>query len=89
MVLTNTPVLVEPKFSFEYAVYTDASLTGLGCVHMQKGRVIAYASCYLKLHEKNYPIHDLELAVVVLALKTPEALPLRRKVSHLFESQKS
>ena len=36
---------------------------------MQDGRVIAYVSCQLKPHEKNYPVHDLELAVVVLALK--------------------
>ena len=49
-------------------VYTDASKDGLGCVLMQNGRVIAYAPCKLKLHEQNYPTHDLELAAVVLAL---------------------
>jgi hypothetical protein len=37
---------------------------------MQEGRVVAYSSQHLKVHEKNYPIHDLELAVVVNALKT-------------------
>ena len=42
---------------------------GLGCVLMQHGRVIAYASRQLKQHELNYPTHDLELAAVVLALK--------------------
>ncbi|WP_370657009.1 Ty3/Gypsy family RNase HI domain-containing protein, partial [Klebsiella pneumoniae] len=47
----------------------DASLNGLGCVLMQQGKVIAYASRQLKVHEKNYPIHDLELAAVVFALK--------------------
>ena len=50
-------------------VYCDASWTGLGCVLMQGGRVIAYASCQLKKHELNYPTHDLELATVVHALK--------------------
>ena len=36
---------------------------------MQKGKVVAYASRQLKSHEKNYPTHDLELTVVVFALK--------------------
>ncbi|WMV25775.1 hypothetical protein MTR67_019160 [Solanum verrucosum] len=42
---------------------------GLGCVLMQRGKVIAYASRHLKVHEKNYPIHDLELAALVFAIK--------------------
>ena len=50
-------------------VYTDALGTGLECVLMQNDRVVAYASRQLKPHEKNYPTHDLELAVVVFALK--------------------
>ena len=50
-------------------MYCDASRTGLGCVLMHDGRVIAYASRQLKKHEMNYPTHDLELAVVVHALK--------------------
>jgi hypothetical protein len=50
-------------------VYCDASGTGLGCVLMQDNRVIAYASRALRPHEQNYPTHDLELAVVVHALK--------------------
>ena len=50
-------------------MYCDASRVGLGCVLMQNGKVIAYASRQLKVHEKNYPTHDLELAVVVFALK--------------------
>ncbi|WMV48389.1 hypothetical protein MTR67_041774 [Solanum verrucosum] len=50
-------------------VYCDASRVGLGCVLMQNGKVIAYASRQLKVHEKNYPTHDLELAAVVFALK--------------------
>ena len=50
-------------------VYCDASKDGLGCVLMQEGRVIAYASWQLRRHELNYPTHDLELAGVVHALK--------------------
>ncbi|KAJ9562131.1 hypothetical protein OSB04_007291 [Centaurea solstitialis] len=47
----------------------DASKMGLGCVLMQRGKVISYASRQLKDHERNYPVHDLELAAVVFALK--------------------
>lgn len=50
-------------------IYSDASKKGLGCVLMQKGKVVAYASRQLKSHEQNYPTHDLELAAVVFALK--------------------
>ena len=49
--------------------YTDVSKDGLGCVLMQNGRVIAYASRKLKSREQNYPTYDLELATVVVALK--------------------
>ncbi|KAK4400675.1 Retrovirus-related Pol polyprotein from transposon.6 [Sesamum angolense] len=52
-----------------YVVYTDASKQGLGCVLMQNGKVIAYASRQLRTHELNYPTHDLELAAIVHALK--------------------
>jgi hypothetical protein len=37
---------------------------------MQEGRVVAYSCRKLKIHERNYPTHDLELAAVVHALKT-------------------
>jgi hypothetical protein len=67
--LTSAPVLVLPSGSGGFAVYTDASGTGLGGVLMQHEKVIAYASRQLKTHERNYPTHDLELAVVVFALK--------------------
>jgi hypothetical protein len=50
-------------------VFCDASKNGLGCVLMQDGRVIAYASHQLRKHEVNYPTHDLELAAIVHALK--------------------
>ena len=50
-------------------MYCDASRIGLGCVLMQHGKVIAYASRQLRPHEKNYPTHDVELAAVIFALK--------------------
>jgi hypothetical protein len=67
--LTTAPVLAQPDSSKPFDVYCDASGTGLGCVLMQDNRVIAYASRALRLHEENYPTHDLELAAVVHALK--------------------
>jgi len=67
--LVTAPVLTLPMESVGYVVYTDASKKGLGCVLMQQVRVVAYASRQLKEHEKNYIIHDLELAAVVHALK--------------------
>ncbi|GJR74529.1 putative reverse transcriptase domain-containing protein [Tanacetum coccineum] len=54
----------------DFVVYCDASNQGLGCVLMQRDKVIAYASRQLKIHEKNYTTHDLELGAVVFALKT-------------------
>jgi hypothetical protein len=68
--LTTAPVLVLPDVHKPFSVYCDACYTGLGCVLMQEGRLVAYSSRQLKVHEKNYPIHDLELAAVVHALKT-------------------
>jgi hypothetical protein len=68
--LTTAPVLVLPDVHKPFSVYCDACYTGLRCVLMQEGRVVAYSSRQLKVHEKNYPIHDLELAAVVHALKT-------------------
>jgi hypothetical protein len=68
--LTTAPVLVLPDVHKPFSVYCDACYTGLGCALMQEGRVVAYSSRQLKVHEKNYPIHDLELAAVVHALKT-------------------
>src|SRR5207244_7509815 len=53
----------------EFSVYCNASGQGIGCVLMQDGHVIAYASRQLRKHEQNYPTHDLELAAVVHALK--------------------
>ncbi|XP_071920667.1 uncharacterized protein [Coffea arabica] len=67
--LTSAPVLALPNGRDSFTVYTDVSREGLGCVLMQNGSVIAYASRKLKPHERNYPTHDLELAAVVFALK--------------------
>ncbi|EOX94130.1 DNA/RNA polymerases superfamily protein [Theobroma cacao] len=67
--LTTAPVLSLPQGTGGYTVFCDASRVGLGCVLMQHGKVIAYASRQLKRHEQNYPIHDLEMATIVFALK--------------------
>ena len=67
--LCEAPILALPEGTDDFVVYSDASITGLGCVLMQRDKVIAYASRQLKPHEKNYPTHDLELAAVVFALK--------------------
>jgi hypothetical protein len=67
--LTTAPVLVLPDIHKNFTIYCDASRQGLGCVLMQEGRVIAYASRQLKTHKQNYPTHDLKLAAVVHALK--------------------
>jgi len=66
--LTSTLLLTLPVGTDGFMVYCDASRVGLGCVLMQNGKVIAYASRQLKVHEKNYPTHDLELVVVVFTL---------------------
>nr|GFA28917.1 putative reverse transcriptase domain-containing protein [Tanacetum cinerariifolium] len=63
------PILALPKGSEDFVVYCDASIKGLGAVLMQREKVIAYGSRKLKVHEKNYATHDLELGAVVFALK--------------------
>ena len=67
--LIFVPVLTLSTTGVGYVIFSDASRQGLGCVLMQDGRVIAYASRQLKKHEANYLTHDLELAAVVFALK--------------------
>ncbi|GJZ31406.1 putative reverse transcriptase domain-containing protein, partial [Tanacetum coccineum] len=67
--LCNAPVLALPNGPEDFVVYCDAFEIGLGCVLMQRSKVIAYASRQLKIHEKNYTTHDLELGAVVFALK--------------------
>nr|GEU43870.1 retrotransposon protein, putative, Ty3-gypsy subclass [Tanacetum cinerariifolium] len=67
--LCSAPILALPEGSENFVVYCDASHKGMGAVLMQREKVIAYASLQLKVHEKNYTTHDLELGAVVFALK--------------------
>ncbi|GJU42749.1 putative reverse transcriptase domain-containing protein [Tanacetum coccineum] len=62
----SAPILASPEGSEDFIVYYDALIKGLGAVSMQREKVIAYASHQLKIHEKNYTTHDLELGAVVL-----------------------
>jgi hypothetical protein len=67
--LTTAPVLIMPDIHKGFDVYYDVSQQGLGCVLMQEGKVVAYASRKLRKHEQNYPTHDLELVAIVHTLK--------------------
>nr|GEY81699.1 putative reverse transcriptase domain-containing protein [Tanacetum cinerariifolium] len=67
--LCSALILALPEGREDFIVYCDASNKGLGAMLMQKEKVILYASRQLKIHEKNYTTHDLELGVVVFALK--------------------
>ena len=66
---TSASILIVSERGRRYTVYCDASKDELGCVLMSSGRVVAYGSRQLKNHERNYPTHDMELAVIVFALK--------------------
>ncbi|GJS40781.1 putative reverse transcriptase domain-containing protein [Tanacetum coccineum] len=68
--LCNAPILSLPDGIEDFVVFCDTSNQGLGCVLIQRGKVIAYASQQLKIHEKNYTTHDQELGAAVFALKT-------------------
>ncbi|GJT01737.1 putative reverse transcriptase domain-containing protein [Tanacetum coccineum] len=67
--LCNAPVLTLPDGPKDFVVYCDASSLGLGCVLMQRSKVIAHASRQSKIHKKNYTTYDLELGAVVFTLK--------------------
>ncbi|KAK1424203.1 hypothetical protein QVD17_19524 [Tagetes erecta] len=67
--LCHAPILALPEGTDDFVVYCDASHQGLGCVLMQRDKVIAYASRQLNDNEKRYTTHDLELGAVVFALK--------------------
>ncbi|GKE62568.1 putative reverse transcriptase domain-containing protein, partial [Tanacetum coccineum] len=67
--LCSAPILALPKGNEDFVVYCDASHKGLGAVLMQREKVISCASRQLKIHEKNYTTHDLELGSVVFSLK--------------------
>nr|GEX46330.1 reverse transcriptase domain-containing protein [Tanacetum cinerariifolium] len=77
--LCSASILALPKGRENFMVYCDASQKGLGVVLMQKVRVIAYASCQLKIHEKNYTTHDLELGAMVFSLEMWRQLFIRHE----------
>lgn len=68
--MTSMPILILPDGHEDFTVYTNASKIRLGCVLMQQDRVTAYKSRHLKMHKRNYPTHNLELAAVVFVLRT-------------------
>ncbi|GKB69070.1 putative reverse transcriptase domain-containing protein [Tanacetum coccineum] len=68
--LCEAPILALPERNNDFIIYCDASHQGLGAVLMQSEKVISYASRQLKPQEENYTTHDLELGVVVFALKS-------------------
>ncbi|GJT82166.1 putative reverse transcriptase domain-containing protein [Tanacetum coccineum] len=82
--LYAAPILALPEGSDDFVVYYDAFIRGLGMVLMQRMKVIAYASRQLKIHEKNYTTHDLELGAVVFALKSLRTL-IRRWIELLSD----
>lgn len=67
--LCSAPILSLPKGIEDFVVYRDVAHKGLGCILMQRDKVTTYASRQLKVHKNNYTAHDLELGVVVFALK--------------------
>jgi hypothetical protein len=88
VLLTTAPVLAQPDIEKPFDVYCDALGSGLGCVLMHEGRVIAYASRQLHRHEEHYPTHDLELATVVHALKIWRHY-LLGNICHIYTDHKS
>jgi hypothetical protein len=85
--LTTSPVLAQPDTTKSFDIYCDASGTGLGGVLMQEGRVISYSLRQLRRHEEHYSTHDLELAAVVIALRTWRHY-LLRNVVHIYTDHK-
>ena len=87
--LTEASVLTKSSYDKEYVIFSDALLNGLGCVLMQEGKVVPYASRQLNPHEKNYPTHDLELAAIVFALKIWRHYLYREKCFIYIDKKKS
>jgi hypothetical protein len=88
VLLTTAPVLAQLNIEKPFDVYCDALGSGLGCVLMQEGRAIVYASRQLRRHDEHYPTHDLELAVVVHALKIWRHY-LLENICHIYTVHKS
>nr|GFA95711.1 reverse transcriptase domain-containing protein [Tanacetum cinerariifolium] len=97
--LCNAPTLALPKGSEDFVVYCNASIKGLGTMLKQREKVITYGSRKLKVHEKNYTTHDLELGAVVFALKiwrhylnntwAKRQAENKRKIDDTFKSNQS
>ncbi|GJR54804.1 putative reverse transcriptase domain-containing protein [Tanacetum coccineum] len=93
--LCSAPILALPEGSEDFIVYCDASKKGLGAVLMQREKVISYASRQLKIHEKNYTTHDLELGAVVFALKiwrhylygTSDVITDHKSLQHILDQK--
>jgi hypothetical protein len=86
--LTTSAVLAQPDTTKPFDVYCDASGAGLVGVLMQEGRVLSYSSRQLRRHEEHYTTHDLELAAVVMALRT-WCHYLLGNVAHIYTNHKS
>jgi hypothetical protein len=86
--LTTSPILAQPDTTKPFDVYCDASGTGLAGVLMQECQVISYSLRQLRCHEEHYPTHDLELAAVVMALRT-WCHYLLENVVHIYMDHKS
>jgi hypothetical protein len=88
VLLTTALILAQPDIERPFDVYCDASGSDLGCVLMQEGQVVAYASRQLRRHDEHYPTHDLELVVVVHALKIWRHY-LLWNIYHIYTDHKS
>jgi hypothetical protein len=86
--LATSPMLTQPDITKPFNVYYDASGTGLGGILMQEHQVISYTSRQLRCHEEHYPTHDLELAALVMALRTWQHY-LLGNVAHIYTDHKS
>jgi hypothetical protein len=86
--LMTSSVIAQPDTTKPFDIYCDASGTGLGGVLLQEGWVISYSSRQLRRHEEHYPIHDLELAAVVMALRTWRHY-LLGNVVHIYTDHKT
>ncbi|GKA48092.1 putative reverse transcriptase domain-containing protein [Tanacetum coccineum] len=84
--LCSAPIMALPEGSEDFVVYCDTSHKGLGVVLMQREKVIAYASRQLKVHEKTYTTHDLELGSVIFALKIWRTLTIMEPRCHQWKA---